>query len=208
MLNITATAVAGISLVSASNEEMPCLTALKLTNDSDEAISNVKAVISFEPEIADAKTVTFSYVEAHATAFASPLALRHFRFDPAFFFTIDKKTEGKIAIKVYRESDAQNPIAETDVPIEILPYDAWGGIGYLKYSHLAAFVNPQMEAIKRLAGYADDILKKTKGKSLDAYQGDSGDVVNQIGAAFEAIHEQKIFTTDMPVPYNDTAKSK
>ena len=190
-IRIKARTAPGISLLSVVNEPLPGIVSLAVENLSEKGVKDLRIEIGFEPSFGVDHTISFNYIGSKSTSLVSPNELKKIVFDKSFFASVEEKEEGTIVIKAFSDGEME-PVCEERIPIPLLPYDTWGGIGETKYSHLASFVVPTMPIVKKLSAKASEILKNEKKGVACGYREDTQGVFDQLESVFKAIQEQQI----------------
>ena len=194
-IRIKARMAPGISLLSVVNEPLPCIVSLAIENLSDKGIKDLRLEISFDPAIGKDHTITFNYIGSKSTSLVSPNELKKLVLDKAYFASLSEKAEGTIHLKAYAEESTE-PLSEENITIPLLPFGTWGGIGEIKYSHLASFVMPTMPVVKKMAIKAGDILRNEKKGTACGYQEDTQGVLDQTESVFKALQGQQLEYVD------------
>lgn len=190
-IRIKAKTAPGISLLSVVNEPLPGIVSLAVENLSEKGVKDLRLEVTFEPAFGIDHTISFNYIGSKSTSLVSPNELKKIRFDRKYFASLSSKEEGTIVIKAFVENGTE-PVSEERIVLPLLPYDTWGGIGEVKYSHLASFVMPTMPCVKKMAIKASDILRNEKKGVACGYQEDTQGVLDQLESVYKAIQGQQI----------------
>ncbi len=112
------------------------------------------------------------------------------------------KTQMRLSIQA-----GEDLLSESFYPVEILPFDQWGGVRQHP-EMLAAFCTPNHPAINRILRRAASVLEEWTGDaSFDAYQSHSSDRVRkQMAAIFQALGEEEIIYCTSPASYEKTGQ--
>jgi len=180
---------------------VPILRKVILRNITDFELNNCKLTISVSPVLAESLQRHIDIIPPN-----SSIEINDFQVNisPQYLSEITERICGEISISFFSNEEE---IASKKYPIDILPFDQWGGISVLP-EILSAFVTPNYPTINTIIHKASQFLEKWTGSpSLDEYQTRNSDrVKNQMAAIYEAIAEQNIVYCTPPANYEESGQ--
>lgn len=180
---------------------VPISRKLLLKNNSEVDIVNVCVQISILPDLADKTERLIDVVPQNSIVEVNNLNIN---ISPRYLSETTERVVGEIIVLVLSENEI---IASEKYPIDILPFDQWGGVSVIP-EMLSAFVTPNYPAIATIIHRASQYLEKWTGSpSLDEYQSRNPDrVKKQIAAIYEAIAELNIVYCAPPASYEQSGQ--
>lgn len=175
---------------------VPISRKLLLKNNSEFDIVNVSVQISITPDLADKTERLIDVIPQNSVFEVNNVNIN---ISPKYLSEITERVVGEIIVSV---SGNKESIAIEKYPIDILPFDQWGGVSVIP-EMLSAFVTPNYPSINRIIHRASQFLEQwTANPSLDEYQSRNPDrVKKQIAAIYEAIAELNIVYCAPPASY-------
>ena len=180
---------------------VPISRKLLLKNNSEVDIVKVSVQISFEPDLADKIVRLIDVIPKNSIVEVNNVILN---ISPKYLSEITERVVGEISISVYSDIEC---IVSDKYPIDILPFDQWGGVSVIP-EMLSAFVTPNYPTITKIIHRASQFLEQWTGSpSLDEYQSRNPDrVKKQIAAIYEAIAELNIVYCAPPANYEKSGQ--
>lgn len=171
---------------------------LSLENVTDATLSNLKIVLTADPEF---MTVIPILVETVKAKEKIRIEIPKLDLSANYFAQLTERFSGNLSLKIYSKDEL---LFEEKYPINILAYDQWGGIAILP-EVLSAFVTPNHPATLPIIKRAAAILEQWTGNpSLDEYQSRNPDrVQKQMAAIYTAIAEQEIIYSTVPASFEE-----
>jgi very-short-patch-repair endonuclease len=160
---------------------------LQESDRSDGDLSNVELTVTSEPAFHQAKTWRIDSLSAGQSVRISDLDLK---LDGTLFHRLTEAEMASVKFVLTAGGHAE-PLAQVEIPVELLPRNQWGGTGQLP-DLLAAFVQPNDPAVERVLKQASGILASSgKSSALDGYQGGAKrawELVSAIWTSFAALN--------------------
>ena len=180
---------------------IPISRKLLLKNNSDTDLLNVSVQIAVIPELADKMERIINVIPQNSVVEVNNLPIN---ISPTYLSEITERLAGEIIVSVYSNKEL---ITSEKYPIDILPFDQWGGLSVIP-EMLSAFVTPNYPAITKVIHRASHFLETWTGiPSLNAYQSKNPDrVKKQIAAIYEAIAELNIVYCEPPASYEQSGQ--
>jgi very-short-patch-repair endonuclease len=142
---------------------VPFIRELSIVNEREEPLRDVVLTLTSEPAFLTTRAWKLEEVGASQTYRLTDLDVD---LDGALLATL---TEAQGARAVFSLTAGGAEIARTQVPIELLARNQWGGIGHMP-DLVAAFVQPNDPAVDRILKKAAEILREHgKSPALDGY---------------------------------------
>ena len=185
-----------ISLSISGNQKMNCamqqnrlplVAAVTMKNETEENLSDLKIVFTFEPEFAYAYTLDVAALGAGKSVRISPVPIK---MNTQYLFD---RTERVLANMTVRVTSGEEELYSQVHTIEVLAYDEWPGTS-LYPEVTAAFVMPNDPSLAEIINEAGRILNTWTGSpSFTAYQTqDPNAVLKQAAAVYAALQKQNI----------------
>ncbi|MBR5091539.1 MAG: DUF3320 domain-containing protein, partial [Ruminiclostridium sp.] len=180
---------------------IPLIRGIRLVNDGEEPFEGVIVRAAAEPEFFRPYEYTVQYVEGKRTTEISPVKLT---ISTELLFSLTEKTAGNIHLTAEKDGDI---LAETDIPVDVLAYDQWGGAGMMP-ELAAAFCAPNHPLVSEVISSAALVLQQWTGSpSFTGYQSEDPNVVKQQAAAiYAALQERNIAYIVPPASYEKTGQ--
>ena len=171
---------------------------LTIENTGEEALQDVKAELSFEPEFAGTCCQFIDSIPAGGKILADGLRPQ---LQTSFFAHITERMAGSITVEVLSKNLS---IFRQTYPLDILAFDQWGGVSVLP-EMLSAFVTPNNPIVAPILKRASEILNKWTGSpALDEYQSRNPDRVRkQMAAIYSSITEQEVAYCSAPASFEE-----
>lgn len=188
---------AGLNLAAFQNS-IPLIRELRIVaNDLEEllpddgrhngVLSNLELTVTSEPAFHQPKRWRIDSLSAGQSIRISDLDLK---LDGTLFHRLTEAEMASVKFVLTAGGHAE-PLAQVEIPVELLPRNQWGGAGQLP-DLLAAFVQPNDPAVERVLKQAAGILASSgKSSALDGYQGGAKrawELVSSIWTAFSALN--------------------
>ncbi len=169
-----------------------------IENSGEEALADVKVVVSCEPGFARECSMIVGPVAAGTKIRVDGLRMQ---LQPAFFARLTERVAGDITVEVYA---GEVSVLRQNYPVDILAFDQWGGVSVLP-EMLSAFVTPNHPVVAPILRRASEILGGWTGNpALDEYQSRNPDRVRkQMAAIYSAIAEQGVAYCGVPASFED-----
>ena len=169
-----------------------------IENIGDEELTEVKVMVTCEPEFATICSQVVDFIPAGGKVRVDRLA---FQLQTIFFAQLTERLTGCITVEI---RDDEATIFKKNYPIDILTFDQWGGITVLP-EMLSSFVTPNHPAIAPILRRASEIMAHWTGNpSLDEYQSrNPNQVRKQMAAIYWAISEQGITYCSAPASFEE-----
>lgn len=181
--------------------DVPIVKSLRITNNNDNSLRDIKVVITSEPEFAPAWESRIGTIKGGETYNLGvvDLALSH-----DFLASLTERMAGTLNVSVLQQ-DIQ--VASTSKRIDILAFDEWNGLQSLP-EIIAAFVTPNHPAIETVLSIAADVLGKwTDSSALSGYQSrDPQRVALTAAAIFAALQQQAIRYINPPASFEEAGQ--
>lgn len=187
-LRIEATLVTKLNLAAFQNA-VPVIASLTIVNDTDARISDLELAVTSEPTFFQPKTWRIDEIGTHSR-YRVPLP--DIALDGSLLSRLTEAETATVSF-VLRTTDAEtSAMAKSDVKLELLPRNQWGGLSSLP-DLVAAFVQPNEPAVERLLKQAADVLRKSgKNSALDGYAGGARRVWELTSAIWSAVASMKL----------------
>ena len=171
---------------------IPFIRDLRVNNEGDEDISDVKLTISFDPAFAKTFAYDINIIPAGQSVEISPLKII---LSTETLFSLTEAVSGTVSFSLTK---AEQELYHKDEPISLLAYNEWSGLSFVP-ELIAAFVTPNHPEIVKLIAEASQILQKwTDTSAFSAYQRQNPNFVKQqMGAIYAALCARQI-TYNMP----------
>ncbi len=171
---------------------------LTIENTSEEAIFDVKLVLSCEPSFAFPCTQTIESIPAGKKIRIDGLRMQ---LQTDFFTQLTERLAGNLMIEIFSEGYS---LFSQSYAIDVLTYDQWGGVTVLP-EMLSAFVTPNHPVVMPVLKRASEILGHWSGyPALDEYQSRKADRVRkQMAAIYAAITELGIAYCSAPASFEE-----
>ena len=169
-----------------------------IENRGEEALSEVKVIVSCEPEFAVVCSQGVDIIPAKGKVKVDRLVLQ---LQTQFFAQLTERMAGSLTVEINAE---ESTLYKKSYPIDILTFDQWGGVTVLP-EMLSSFVTPNHPAIAPLLKRASEIMGYWTGNpALDEYQSRNPDRVRkQMAAIYSAIYEQGVAYCTAPASFEE-----
>lgn len=164
-----------------------------ISNDSDIDYKDLVCKISFTPEFLSPISFGISFIGSHQKIREENI---NTPINFEYFYSLNESFKGSIIVSLYK---GEEEIAQEIFTCEVLTFDEWDG-NSCGVQHLASFVLPNDNEVKKVINIATEYLSKLTNNSLQfvGYQsGKKEDVLNQISSIFYAL---KSFNISYCVP--------
>ncbi len=170
-----------------SQNHVPIIRELKVSNTTNEDLSNISLTITTDPEFSKPLTKNISIVPAQSEYIVSDTDIP---VSPSLLFGFSEGFTGLIHITAECGGEV---ISEKSVEIPVLAFDQWSGSLYMP-EITAAFVTPGSPCIAQIIKNASEYLNKWTGSpAFTGYQSNNPNtVLTQIAAIFAAISKESI----------------
>ena len=170
-----------------ANSRLPFVDKIVLTNNTEEAMENIKVNIDFEYNFIEKWENYVPRLESGESMILNP----SLRIHAKEIFELTEVVHDQLTIQVEQEEMSLSE-SITD-RFAVLPMDQWTGTQFFPES-IASFVMPNLPEVIQLQQRAAQILKELTGDvSFSGYQqGDKNHVRQQMAAIYSAIYEQNI----------------
>ncbi len=171
------------------------ISSVMLTNLSDEPIKDAKFVISSDPDYIEFSDINVPLINPH-----QPLEILDFDVNPHLEKLMDllEKVTGSVTAKLVV---GEEELVSISTPIEYFSYDTW--LENALEGSTALFVTPNDIAVQNVVGLVAKEMQKLSGSSaLPDYQtGDKNNVILQLKALYNTLHNQAIAYITLPPSY-------
>lgn len=177
---------------------VPVVKRLRLTNENNFDLNNLKVKISAEPEFASIWDIHVASIPAGQTM---DLGVIDLQLSSVYLAGLTERIEGRLFVNIFKDDSL---IYSSQSPIAVLAYDEWSGSQTIP-EIIAAFVTPNHPEIQRILRTAADILKEWTGSpSLNGYQSkDPVRVRKQLAAIYAALQQQNITYCVPPASFEE-----
>jgi hypothetical protein len=171
---------------------------LTIENTAEEALDEVKVVISCEPEFAHVYSQALETIPAGTKIRVDRVQLQ---LQTGFFTQLTERMSENITVEVFAKEQS---VFKQCYPIDILAFDQWGGVSVLP-EMLSAFVTPNHPVVAPILKRASEILGRWTGNpALDEYQSRNPDRVRkQMAAIYSALTEQDVAYCSVPASFEE-----
>ena len=192
---------AGVFNFSMQQNYIPLIRSISLVNDSDISYEGVSIRAEFEPGFAKPFEYMVQFAERMRTTEISPVRLT---LSMELLFSLTEKTVGNIRITAEKDGEV---LAKTDIPVDILAYDQWGGSEIMP-ELIASFCSPNHPMISEVISEAGVYMQQWTGApSFTGYQSEDPNVVKQQAAAiYAALQARNIAYTVPPASYEKSGQ--
>ncbi|MPW19742.1 DUF3320 domain-containing protein [Paraburkholderia sp. CNPSo 3157] len=165
-VQIKATLAGKINLADFQNA-IPVVHELSLANETTDDIKELRLTASSEPSFFKPKTWHLDHVATGKDVRISDLDLS---LDGALLARLTESEKAHITFKLTAGSESPVELASFETTVELLPRNQWGGLSALP-DMVAAFVQPNEQAVERVLKKAADVLHKAgKSGAINGYQ--------------------------------------
>ncbi len=171
---------------------------LTLENTGNEDLTDLRVVVSCEPEFGQACSQAVASVPAGAKVRVDGLRIE---LQTGFFTRLTERVGGSVTVEVLAGDES---VFKQSYPVDVLAFDQWGGVSVLP-EMLSAFVTPNHPVVAPILRRASQILGRWTGNpSLDEYQSRNPDRVRkQMAAIYSAIAELGIAYCGVPASFEE-----
>lgn len=194
-VRIEVVADATIGYASLQND-VPLIRELRITNDSQDAISDVEVIVEADPPFAEGAKLRFDRLAAGESRRITPVDIRiHHRY----LSGLTELERAKLNVSVRAGGETRDSIEH---PVEVLAYDQWAGSRALP-ELLAAFCMPNNPAVDGLVSKASALLRTSAGgAAMSGYQSKNRDHVRQqISALYNVIVAEDLHYSNPPASF-------
>ncbi|MDR0790953.1 MAG: DUF4011 domain-containing protein, partial [Methanomassiliicoccaceae archaeon] len=167
----------------ATQDHIPVIKSLAVSNDSDDVIENIRIIIRTEPPFSKAKAMNIKSIGP-----CEKVGIKNADVSliPEFLSDVNERRDAHVVITL--ESDGEE-ISEDRYVITVLAKDEWPGI--LVPETVASFVTQDDPEVLRIAANAARFLDAWIGDAtMDRYSsGDRSNARREIGAVYAAIQQ-------------------
>ena len=179
----------------------PLIERLRVNNDTDEDLKNLKLKLHFDPAFAGDLTLNIDYIEAHKSIKFEPVDVV---VSADFLFSNTERVNGNMTCTLTQDEDTE--LFRKNMSVKIYAVNEWPGAGRMPQI-LAAFVTPNHPLIAQVLSGAADVLKKWgEDVALEGYQGDKNRVRLQAAAIYESICSVGIVYNNPPASFEEGQK--
>ncbi|MBP3039566.1 DUF3320 domain-containing protein [Bacillaceae bacterium Marseille-Q3522] len=174
---------------------VPVIKTVHLTNNTDEAITNIRLEITANPSFSVPYSINIDRIEARGMMEVKPDLL----LLPDFLRSLEEKISGFLTLKIVTDHEE---LLEKHLPVEILAYDEWPGFTVLP-EIIASFITPNRAYVQSVIKEAAAMLEKNTGSgSLDGYQsGNPNRVMEQLAAIYYVLQSHGITYANPPASF-------
>ncbi|WAG79109.1 DUF3320 domain-containing protein [Metapseudomonas furukawaii] len=168
-VKINTTVVAKLNLADYQNS-VPVIRELRIVNETEHQYSELELTLTSDPAIFKPKTW---HIDALSAGVFLQIPGLDVAVDGALLARLTETEYATLSLVLTRKSEAaeapREELARTDLTLEMLPRNQWGGLSHLP-EMTAAFVQPNDLAVELLLKKAADLLRKnSKNAALDGY---------------------------------------
>jgi len=177
---------------------VPVIKRLRLTNDGESSLTNLRVKLTCDPEFARPWEMTVASVPAAQTVDVGVVDLQLL---PTYLAGLTERVDGRLTLTVCQDEAL---LYQSESEIAVLAFDEWNGSQTLP-EIIAAFVTPNYPEIAKLLRLAADILKEWTGdSSLNGYQSkDPMRARQQAAAIYAALQQQNISYIVPPASFEE-----
>jgi very-short-patch-repair endonuclease len=175
----------------------PILRALRIENLSEsDKLDELVICLTSDPPFLKPKVWRFDRLAAGSSVQVDD---RDLSVNGDFLLGLSDTMRGAVFIRVERSGEV---IAETQLDIELLSYNEWGGSGYMP-ELLAAFCTPNDPSVDQILRSASEILRKSgKANTIEGYQSGNRQRVWEIASAiYSAIANLHLTYSEPPASF-------
>lgn len=175
---------------------VPVLRTIRLTNNSDEELTEVALLVRCDPAFAVGTTLRFQKLAPSETRSLGPIDLQP---DHSLLADLQEGITASVSLTLVQ---GDRELAREAKAIEVLAYDQWAGTRALP-ELLAAFSMPNNPAVDVLVGKASKLLRSSNPMlSMNGYQSKSRDVVwKQVSALYSTIAAENLQYSEPPASF-------
>lgn len=181
--------------------DVPVMKALRISNNGESPLNDIKVLITTEPEFAPAWESRIGSIKAGETYNLGvvDLALSH-----DFLASLTERVSGSLHIEVFQQDTSLSRISRR---IDILAFDEWNGLQSLP-EIIAAFITPNHPSIESVLSDAADLLGKWTGNSsISGYQArDPQRVALTAAAIFSSLQQRSIRYINPPASFEEAGQ--
>lgn len=180
----------------ALQNDVPLIRELRITNDSQDAISDVEVLVEPDPPFAEGAIFRFDRLAAGENRRITPVDIRiHHRY----LSSLAELERAKLKVSVRSGGEIRDSIEHA---VDVLAYDQWAGSRALP-ELLAAFCMPNNPAVDGLIRKASELLRTHAGDSMmSGYQTKNRDHVRrQVSALYNVIAAEDLHYSNPPASF-------
>ena len=172
---------------SMQQNRIPVIRSLTLFNDGEQPVEELTVTVGTEPAFALPFSRTIQLIGAGESLRPDGIDLV---LSPEYLFSLEERLSGNLTVKAEKNGEI---LAQEVYPVDVLPYDMWGGTEFMP-EYISAFVTPNHSSVIKIINSAAALLEKWTGSpSFTAYQSGSPDTVQkQAAAIYGAIQLENI----------------
>lgn len=177
---------------------VPIIRNLILKNQTNEAISQIRLKITFEPQLARDYETTIDVLEPEVPVEIAPVRIN---LMTDYLLSLTEKMVGTIHIEVLEKEEK---IFTKDIDIELLAYDQWSG-ALIMPEMICAFITPNHPRVTESIAKAGSYLQKWAGNpSFTGYQTGNPNVIKyQMASIYAALQAENIAYNMPPASYEN-----
>lgn len=176
--------------------DVPLIRELRITNDSQDTITDVEVIVAADPPFAEGAKLRFDRLAAGESRRVTPVDIRiHHRY----LSGLTELERAKLNVSVRAAGETIDSIEH---PVEVLAYDQWAGSRALP-ELLAAFCMPNNPAVDGLVSKASAFLRTSSdGGTISGYQSKNRDHVRQqVSALYNVIAAEDLHYSNPPASF-------
>lgn len=175
---------------------VPVLRTVRLTNNSNEELTEVELLVRCDPAFAIGAKLRFQKLAPGETRSLGPIDLQP---DHSFLADLQEGMTASVSLTLVQ---GDRELAREAKAIEVLAYDQWAGTRALP-ELLAAFSMPNNPAVDVLIGKASKLLRSSYPElSMNGYQSKSRDIVwKQVSALYSTIAAENLQYSEPPASF-------
>lgn len=168
---------------------------VEVTNESDSPLEDVRVECEGEYMVSTVSD-TIGLVSPAETVVTASLGIRP---DHKRLAAVTERVTTDVTLRATSHGE---PVGETRLELQLMPFDHWTGTGVLPQT-ICSFITPNHPFIDRLMVKSGQMLKRLTGESfLSGYQsGDPNNVRRQVAAVFAALHDEGIVYRGMAASF-------
>jgi hypothetical protein len=166
IVHIESTLAGRVNLADFQNA-VPVVRELAVINDTEQDVKELRLTVGSEPAFLKTKTWHIDHVGAGQSVRVNELDLG---LDGPLLGRLTEAEKATVTFRLYSGAPDLPEVAMFETSVELLPRNQWGGLSSMP-DMVAAFVQPNEQAVERVLKQAADVLRKAgKSGAINGYQ--------------------------------------